>query len=268
MPWSESFDIPVTASEIWYTDGIPGEGVLATPNLIITMTIQNIQNLCVSVTEIKGAANPSASFLGSGVATDGFGNMSVITDVKQGECFYLISVVSSSPLFGTNILTPTAPLFTINRTSNTPPSGSIIAAGAFGYNGPFTNQNISLDVNDGGSCPSFPNNCVTWGLCGVSILCCTDLDCAGVCRGSSIPDCSGLCYLPPGDPTFVVGCDGVCGSGKVLDCAGVCGGMSFIDGSGDCVNPTRKSRSESDSESEEEDEGKKDHRRKEKLCLL
>lgn len=81
--------------------------------------------------------------------------------------------------------------------------------------------------------------------------CTGERDCAGVCGGYHELDCAGNCYdpryeYPPATPDckgtcnkVLMGCDGVCGSGKHHDCAGVCGGPSVPDCAGECYNPRK-----------------------------
>jgi hypothetical protein len=230
--WTENFDTYLAVTEIWYTDGIPGVGTLATNNLIITVTMSHVRNLCVSVTEIIGAANPSPS-PPNGFGAYGTGDMSVSIPMHAGEGFLLAIVTSTSPQYGTNVLTSTTPpLYKISGSGDVLPSGVTIATGTFGYNGPFTNENITLDVTDGGPCLN-PNSCATWSIATVSILLCPSRDCAGICGGSSLLDCAGNCYLPPALPP------------KVYDCAHVCGGTSYIDSLGQCAQPGSQSKKDS-----------------------
>lgn len=51
-------------------------------------------------------------------------------------------------------------------------------------------------------------------------------DCAGECGGESIPDCAGVCYIPPDQPPNCAGCDGVCRT--------CCDGSSYYDCSNTC----------------------------------
>ena len=232
---------PPRDNQLWYTDGNPGVGVAATTNLIVTVTNSLAIDICLSVIEIRGAANPSPDFgNGSQIAT-GTGNISATVDVSIGDCFYLTSIVATSPQFSSLQLIPTAPLYTINKSSNTPPTGASIIGGAFGYNGPFTNETLALDINDGGYCPS-PVSCTRWGMVTIPILCCKTIDCAGVCRGTSRTDCAGTCYDPLIiAPPHIKGCDGICNSGAIRDCAGICDGTSYFDSGGNCVQLGRQS---------------------------
>jgi hypothetical protein len=220
-----------TNTEIWYTDGIPGVGTVADANFTVTVTFQRPTDCYVSVNEIIGAANPSPGL--TGFATYGLGNVSFTDHPQSGDCFYLLAVTSTCPQFGTNLLTPSAPLHTISRTSNTPPVGSTIAGGTFGLNGPFTGASLSLNINDGDYCPNPPTTCVVWTVASTGILCCPSRDCAGICGGSSLLDCAGNCYLPPAAPP------------KVYDCAHVCGGTSYIDNLGQCSQPGSQSKKDS-----------------------
>lgn len=240
-------------SEVWYTDGTVGVGVNAAAALRVTVTVAGVANLCVSVNEIIGAGNPS---FGLGSFGGGGRNFSRNDQLYQGECFYLLSIACTCPQLGTNVMTPSAPLTTINSSSNSLPSGAIISGGTYGFGRTFANEVITTTVTNGNFC-NVPNGpCVAWSFVSIGILCrCPNLDCAGVCGGSSIRDCAGTCYLPPALPPHTADCNGVCSGPSirdcngtcynpntsspphVLDCASVCGGASVLDCNQTCYLP-------------------------------
>jgi hypothetical protein len=252
-------------SEVWYTDGTVGVGVAASGSLKVTAGLSSKATFCLNVVEIKGAANPSYN---GGLQAGGSGTISLSVQAFSTDCLYLISVACNCPQYGTNLLSPVSPLYTVGRSSSSPPTGSLIAGGTFGLAPPYTGNVISETINNGNYCNIQQGQCLGWSAISALILCacpCCNLgcdgvcnsghvldcngtcwsgvgnpphyaDCAGVCNGISIKDCGGTCYNPnTTQPSNVKGCDGVCNSGKSLDCAGVCGGTAYTDCGGNCI---------------------------------